>query len=359
MRLDPRGAIEYLLARGVIDRARVLEDELEILEVSRRNLAFRLRFRGGEGFFLKQLNSTDPRAVASFRREAEIFRLARTHPGFGVVAEVAPPCLGFDPERALLLFRLVDGEPAWMRAVGDTADPGVARLLGEALGRVHREVGWGPGPPPFSGPPTLGPATGGPGELPWILLLPHLPLDPGASPPPTGMTQGTLELVKLVRSNRQLRSLLEGARAAWTPDGLLHGDLKWDNLLLADRIWIADWELAAFGDTAWDVGHVLQAYWSRPLLGGEGGAVPSREGLLIAACSFWEAYRRARGLAPGESRSFLERAVQMGAARCVLTAYEHLHGAPALTPLAWALLQEGSGVFHDPGPTIRALGRAA
>jgi Ser/Thr protein kinase RdoA (MazF antagonist) len=55
-----------------------------------------------------------------------------------------------------------------------------------------------------------------------------------------------------------LSELLAAGAAAWHPECLVHGDLKWDNCLVeADRVRVIDWELSGLGDPAWDVSCVI------------------------------------------------------------------------------------------------------
>lgn len=55
-----------------------------------------------------------------------------------------------------------------------------------------------------------------------------------------------------------LSGLLEAGAAAWRPECLVHGDLKWDNCLVeANRVRVIDWELSGLGDPAWDVSCVI------------------------------------------------------------------------------------------------------
>jgi hypothetical protein len=357
MPFSARDALDYLVARGLVDRAALLERDPVVIDASRRNRNLKIRMGDGQGFFLKQLASDDPRSVASFRREAEVFRLVRTDAAFRVVGEVSPTCVGYDAHRQVLVFELESAEPTWPRAVGEGADPEVGAGLGRALGRVHRDAarGWERKPDgnPF------------PGALPWVLSLHETPVsaDPAALGP--GTSPAMLELIRLLQATPELCWLLGAARERWETDGFVHGDLKWDNILLPDhgKLRIADWELADLGDTAWDVGGVLQGYWNQPLLAGETLHPAARQGwqgrLLRSASAFWKGYARERGLEADQGVRFLDRAVRLGAARSVLTAYEYLHMSPTLTPQSWRLLREGVGVFREPGPTVDALARAA
>lgn len=59
--------------------------------------------------------------------------------------------------------------------------------------------------------------------------------------------------------------LMQGIKKAgyfWSPDALIHGDLKWEHCLFGDNenvdsLQLIDWELATFGDSAWDVACII------------------------------------------------------------------------------------------------------
>ena len=67
--------------------------------------------------------------------------------------------------------------------------------------------------------------------------------------------------------HKDFEGLLDALGAEWRFDSLIHGDMKWDNVLVYPAgdgldFRIADWEMADFGDAAWDVGAVLQSFFS-------------------------------------------------------------------------------------------------
>ena len=60
--------------------------------------------------------------------------------------------------------------------------------------------------------------------------------------------------------------LIQGIRYAehlWRPNALIHGDLKWEHCLLIEddknfgSLRVIDWELATFGDSAWDIACII------------------------------------------------------------------------------------------------------
>ncbi len=94
------------------------------------------------------------------------------------------------------------------------------------------------------------------------------------------MSAAGLELIRIVQRTEGFGELLDGLRATWVPTALIHGDVKWSNVLVVDAgtpqesIKLIDWESAMVGDPSWDVGSALSQYlsfwlFSIPLTGGE------------------------------------------------------------------------------------------
>ena len=153
----------------------------------------------------------------------------------------------------------------------------------------------------------------------------------------------------------RLADALARARASWRASCLVHGDLKWDNCLLAGephapRVAVVDWEGAATGDPAWDLAGIVQQYLGHAELQGleVGGARPlaalrlagaSELGAALAA--FMDAYAGAAG---ADRATLAARSVAFAGARLVQTSLEHAgsgdHAAAApLLRLALVLLE--------------------
>ena len=55
--------------------------------------------------------------------------------------------------------------------------------------------------------------------------------------------------------------MLRATAASFSPSCLIHGDVKWDNMIIDDgpppKVLLFDWELSGRGDPAWDLGSAL------------------------------------------------------------------------------------------------------
>ena len=80
-----------------------------------------------------------------------------------------------------------------------------------------------------------------------------------------GPHPGYVEYVKALQGFDGLSNRLDYLRDSWTPDALMHGDAKLDNLMIGREgpqshdpdICIVDWDLAGYGEPEWDVGSVV------------------------------------------------------------------------------------------------------
>ena len=98
--------------------------------------------------------------------------------------------------------------------------------------------------------------------------------------------------------------------------------MKWANCIAhrrrgrprPTRIKLVDWEMAGWGDPAFDVGSAFSDFAGFALDARPAGAARA------AAAAFWRAYVRARGLDARRGGGLLERSVRFAGARLVQSA---------------------------------------
>jgi len=180
-------------------------------------------------------------------------------------------------------------------------------------------------------------------------------------------SQGCLEVIKMIQQSQELCGLLDGIRAGWKVETLIHGDVRLDNCNVLPvslsgrrtRVKIVDWELASLGDPCWDVGTVFGGYltlWlqSAPI----SGATPPEhfikfarfpiERMQPALRSFWHAYLRQMEPNGERAEERLLRSVRYSAARLVETAFERVQEAVQIPGQAVCLLQLGMNMLNRP-----------
>jgi aminoglycoside phosphotransferase (APT) family kinase protein len=155
---------------------------------------------------------------------------------------------------------------------------------------------------------------------------------------------------------------------------LIHGDIKWENVIIQPRdpenseqnLRLIDWETADLGDAAWDVGGALQSYlsfwvFSMPVTSEakapelvEHAKLPL-EAMQPSIRRFWKMYVDSMQLTGAAAAEWLERSIKFAAARMIQTAYEYMYYSPQLTPSAVYLLQVSLNILTNPTRAISDL----
>lgn len=353
------GNVAYFLAeRRLLTFDSVVDGDFMVVDQTSRNRNLKVIRRKSPGFFIKQVNQPSPEFTQTLAREAACYRLANEHPQFGAMRALMPEFRHFDPAGHVLVIELLDGaESLWEFHQRVRSFPvEVARLQGETLGSYHRQV-------------TADAARDEAGvfarQIPWILSLHE------TNPAYLGsVSRGNAQLIGILQQYPEFESALSRIKAEWNYRSLIHGDIKWENMMLCHgegdappRLKIIDWEIADIGDACWDVGAVIQAYvtfwiFSLPLGGGAGvaeavAAAPlDAESMKPALAAYWKAYAGARGLKPHASRRTLVRSMSCAAARMIQTAYESIQSTPQISPYALTKLQVSMNILRNPEAAV-------
>lgn len=342
----------YLMARGLISPAAVVDGDYTVAEAGRRNRNFKVLRRGGPGLFVKQIRTLDPMAIHTLQREAACYRLATASPDLAAWAELMPRFVDHDPARSVLVVDLLpEGENLTehhQRLGGFPEEP--ARSLGRGLAAYHAGLDGR-----LDGRPE---AAAFPHQPAWILDLEN-----GGYAAIESIGPATVQLAAILRRLPELVAGMAALAREWRRDSLIHGDMKWDNCLVWSgpdslTLRIVDWELADVGDASWDVGAIFQCYlvyllMTTPVL--PGGAP---EALYAAAWqrlpeirpalrAFWDSYAAARGFVQ-PARSYLERCFRFAAARLIVSVVEHSAGVPQLSLPAQAMILASLALLRDP-----------
>jgi hypothetical protein len=363
MLLTSHNIAYYLIERGLVDFADVVNGDLVIAETTRRNRNFRVIRRERESYFAKQIQNWNAQAIGSLQCEAACYSLAQAREEFAPLAELMPAYRLYDPSRHVLVTQLLPNAEdlaSYHRRLGHFPEE-IAVSLGRLLGGYHRTI---------TGKRLESPHTAFlRRQVPWILQLHEQ--HPAFL---TALSPANTELLRIVRSYPDLSAVLDALRRDWQPTSLIHGDMKWDNCVICRddgeegpvRLKIVDWEIADIGDPSWDVGAILQAYVSFWLLSIPMSNDGSRTALVDhaqyplarmqpAIKAFWDAYATTREWSEREKAVGLERSVKYGAGRMIQTAYEYMQYAQHLTPAAINLLQVSLNMLTRPADAIHHL----
>jgi hypothetical protein len=369
MFLTAQNLFYYLRDTGLASADDVVGGDFGIVEVGRRNRNFLvLRPRTGS-LFVKQVPIVAGETVLSFRREAACAQLAHDAGEGTALHGVAPTLRRYDPDRHVLVYDALDPGETLTELVArlGSLPAGVADRLGRTVAACHLES-VRPGALAAVAPVL-------PGEVPWVFQIG----EKGEQVMPS-MTGGVRQVLEAIRAVPELLYGLAALGAGWRRLALMHGDLKWDNVLVAgppagDReLRLIDWELADLGDPLWDVAGMLVSFLQFWLMDvpaqqaadasrapGDGATVPLAAARALAR-EFWAAYAETtRETFPLSGEPAL-LAGRLTGARLVLFAFELVQGTPAMSPHAGLALRLGRDLLAEPGRAmaeILGLGPAA
>jgi aminoglycoside phosphotransferase (APT) family kinase protein len=359
--IDVDGATSFLVDRGLVDTSAIIDGELCIRSQARRNRNLKVEGPGGAGYLIKQPDDPRHGGLATLRRELAFHRFCRTEPTVERVTRFIPRLVDADHDKGLLVFALVPDagtfdsvlytENSRQRAIAS------GRRLGSHLATLHQCFG--------SQPPRNDRRLAEfPDHLPWALRL-HKP----APALLAILSAANYQTVRILQTQDGLAKRLDHLAHECRPDTVIHGDMKFNNVLIQPgphpptsapaQVWIVDWEMVQLGDPAWDLAGLLQDFlvrWigSMPI----SGELSSDEriaraslplaGLRDTIRSLWDGYRRTADLTFHDGDRFLQRAVSLSAARLIQSAYESMCQAQRLEGLTVLLLQTAANILAQP-----------
>ncbi len=365
MTLSAQKLVRYLLDIGAVDAEAVVDGDLMLCDFTRRHHNVKVLQRRAAGCFVKQAQATQALSGQSLNREAVCYWLVENDARMAGLEPLLPRYRSYDADRQILVIELLpnaENMAEYHHRLGQFPAE-VGGLLGRELGRAHCVV-------PDAAAQTPG-MEAFPRAVPWILSIHAV-----VSTQFDRVSAANAQILSLVRQYPEFGAALDELRAGWHVDGLIHGDMKWENCLLvpmptdaegpALALKIVDWELADFGDFCWDAGAVFQSYLSAWILSMPqhdeasaeklvGQAGHSLDAMQPAMARYWQCYAQARALSGERRAAMLRRCVQYAAARMIQTAYEHMSYASSLSMGTLRMLQVSSNILTRPADAIRGL----
>lgn len=368
MLIEYEDILVYLLNRKLLSTERIVDSDLAIIDVSRRNYNIKALSEHGPSYFLKQEirnRSVNDGRFASVAYEAKVYRLIEQIYADKRFCRYLPRYYAFDPDEHLFILEAVTGSISlsdYHLRYGRFPSR-ITKELGKAAAALH-EIS-------ESDRSGIERSLGIPKSAPWVFFLTEpdqwIYLNSSAA---------NIEFIKILQASEEICRSFEKLRHQWQADTLIHSDLKWDNCLVhvdtslrpASRIKIVDWELARIGDSCWDIGTIFSEYlnfWlsSIPVSDGlpPGQAVSLAwfplEKMRPALRSFWNAYIQYRKIEPEALTNRLQRATGYAGARLVQSAFEELQTETKISNKAICLLQLGANIMARPAEAaVQLLG---
>jgi len=333
----------YLLDRRLLSPRAVVHGGLRVTDTSRLNRVFVVTTEDGPCFVLKAADGADGAGVA---REAAVLERLAAVDG---LARWLPRLVVHDHAGGLIVFESArHARDLTRHHARGRFSCALARDAGRALALLH----------------ALGPA-----------VLDVEPTDPRPAlrlhepdlESIRGMSPAAIELTRIIQGSHELCAALDELAATWRYDAVIHGDIRWDNLVAVrrdastrwTRLQLIDWELCGPGDPAFDIGAYLGEYlraWlqSIPITDPEDPArLLAHAGLPLRRMrpvlrAFWSAYAdHARATAPELSRR-LRRASRFAGLRLLTAALEEAQGHDELRARVAYLVPLSRNVLRRP-----------
>lgn len=332
-----------LINKGLLSEKEIVDGHFQVTDISRRNQNYRVECGDEKGFLIKQVKSSDPQAAASFQCEAAVHWLAQNDPDFASINALSPRCRGYDPKGNVLVIDLVNKAETLTESLMRGIDDHQTMQIGQLLATAHWHTGTNMLNRNLDSPFNR--------RIPWTLTMQTLPVAHM-----TTLSEGNRQLLSAIQSTKPLSDMLTAVHSAWSTQAFIHGDLKPDNCLVRHQvvenescIQFIDWELADFGDPAWDLAALLQGIWTPILL--QVGYVDESFGFIQPTQhltgTLMKSYLANSTIPVNQWSAMRLRAIQFTGARMVQTAYEMLHDSEMLTPQATLVLQAALCVYTN------------
>lgn len=320
--LDIADVTPYLLERDLISAKAVVEGGLRVVDMSRRNRVFVVTAEGEPGYVVKQPSGPDG---AGLRHEALV--LERLRAADRRLAARLPVPISYEPTAGILVLEAArDAQDLRERHARGRFSRDLAAQAGRTLALLHAT------------PPAVLGDQDSPWDPSWSLRV-HRPSLKAAQ----HMTSGACELVSTIQRSDELCAALDELHDSQDDSAVIHGDIRWENVLAArapdvassrrSRVLLVDWEAAGCGDPSVDLGFFFGEYlhaWQRsvPIVD------PKDPGRLLAhsdrplahmrpaMSAFWRSYATHSPLTASALGRLLRRATSFAAVRVLMSAFE-------------------------------------
>jgi hypothetical protein len=361
MFLTATNLFAYLNDLGIASCENVIEEDFLVVELGRRNRNFLVLRSKSTSLFVKQVPLMHPETIYSFVREAACMRLAREVSQKPVLNALCPSLRFYDDTRHVLIYDMLrDAETLAFAVAREPASiPALMHQLARTIAAVHLETS------AHGSLVEIGPAMSG--VAPWVLSIGE-----NAESVMPNMSPAQRDLVQNIRQSRTLYYGLAALNVSWQRKCLVHGDLKWDNIMLLPtesgrELRLIDWELADVGEPLWDLAQItvgLLQYWLLNVPGDRidesfSSPLPSASvdlsSLGVVFRDMWAAYfAGATGLHPDRNAGYALTARLVGA-RLVLLAFELVPKVQAITAHCRLAMRLAEYFFIDPAGAAHSL----
>jgi hypothetical protein len=347
---------QFLLDRNLITTNSLISGDYEVTSATRRNRNLQVTTLSEGDFLIKQVFDTTTENAKTVLHEIKFYKYFTE--AQSSLKSFSPDLKYADEELVILILKFYkEATPLWRyykdRSSNFPLDTIAA--VGDLLGKLHAE---------FSKPEVLN-------DQRLSFLNTDLPFAFNMHKPHPKMlsyiSPGGYQFIQKMQSSEEIMKIWMSLPEVWEVNALIHGDIKLDNFLVMDPsdlnnsgckdIKIIDWEMAQFGDLAWDLAGALKDFifwWTTSMPSDKSpeetvknAAFPFQI-LQPGINSFWRGYCETCRLSEKAELKLLQKAILYSGIRVMQTAYEISSRFDAIPSIAAVLFNIGQGILKMP-----------
>lgn len=316
MNLTEGGVLDYLLYRGLINYNEALHEHTAIYKSFSRNRNFVVTSSEEKNYFIKQAASGSAEKIKTLRTEANFYWLVNNDEKFSALRPFICRYFDYHPAYHLLVIEGIKNKIDLYDTIryAGIIDLEAATLTGKAMAALHSIK--------FADVKNTKAETLFNKSVPWAFKMETDKMNKEAA-----RTNATKQLFEIVNTHANYIDLINHARNAYAITNLIHGDIKFPNLVLSNEsenqsVKIIDLEICDFGDPCWDVAGFFQSFltWWIENTNTNNQALENNHPSIN---QFWKSYFAATKERTEKEKELLVKSMQYTAIRMIQTTFEY------------------------------------
>lgn len=323
----------FLLDHGLLENEELFSETYTSYMIPSRNANYAVTGIK-HPLLIKQIRTEDTEKKESLKTEAFVYKAIHDHRSFYPLKEHVPAFKYYDKHRHTLVI-------SWLNDSIDlskkfTYDKGFQLSVADKIADVFYKVqSIKPGPTTLTEEQLNFNST-----IPWIFNAENEKIQYFNT-----KNEADAQVIKLVQTTEYAR-MIGDVRKLWKTDTLIHGDIKWANILFSkddSTCYLIDWEMADWGDPLWDVAGLVQSFLSNWVFS-EKKPVGNIDNMIPFLNRFLSVYSSKCGL----SSQADNKIVQFAGIRIIQTCLESNHNSNSMAVSTAKLLQLGYNMLKMP-----------
>lgn len=316
MNLTENGVIDYLLYRNLLNNEQALNENTKVFKSFSRNRNFVIEANEKKIYFVKQAASGSAEKIKTLRNEANFYWLVNNDDNFKALRPFICNYFDFHPVWHILIIEGLHHKTDLFDMISQQGiiDVQTAILTGEALAALHSIK--------YSNIKGTKAETLFNKSVPWAFKMENNRMNKESA-----HTNAHQQLFEIINKHANYIELINHARNSYTVSALIHGDMKFPNLVLhtdndQKAVKIIDLEICDFGDPCWDVAGFFQSFLTWWIVSANANNTVLNNN-QPAVQQFWKTYFATIGEPGIIENDLLVKSMQYTAIRMIQTTYEY------------------------------------